>query len=153
MASHSRQSDNDGSDYEDFPQGQEGQIPHGEPGLDSESDQTRLLRRLNDRLDQMQQNQVLQNDRMRDLVSKMDGGDEIQYEWQKKSHKIQFQTAQKVFKKCRLASVAMKPSSLIGPKNIWKKVLNCFPFVLNILQLLINLLTVGRLLPTMNVKI
>ena len=45
---------------------------------------------------------------MCDLVNKMEGGDDLNYEWKKKGLKIQFQTADRALKKCRLASVAMK---------------------------------------------
>ena len=45
---------------------------------------------------------------MCEIVGKIDGGEELEYEWKKKGLKIQYQTANKVLKKCRSASSALK---------------------------------------------
>ena len=107
MASNRDYSDHedDCSDREDEPS-QRPSDTRG--GLDVDTEQSRFLRQLNQRLDVMQQNQITQNDRMCEIVGKIDGGEELEYEWKKKGLKIQYQTANKVLKKCRSASSALK---------------------------------------------
>ena len=109
MASNRRESDCEESDSDrELPQGQQSRPTRVDSDYDAESEQLRLFRQLNERLDTMQHNQVIQGDRMCDLVNKIDGGEELNFEWKKRGLKIQYQIATRVAKKVKLAGLAIK---------------------------------------------
>ena len=109
MSSHRRHSDVDDSESDnEFDDRRRDRESREEGELPQETEQSRLFRQLNKRLDDMQQNQALQGDPMCDLVGKLEGGEDFQYEWKKHGLKMQFNVANKVMKRCQLASVAIK---------------------------------------------
>ena len=92
----------------------------------------------------MQHNQVIQGDRMCDLVNKIDGGEELNFEWKKRGLKIQYQIATRVAKKVKLAGLAIKAKQFAQAQEYIEQGIAILDERIKHLRIGINLHTGGR---------